>query len=250
MTEETNELNQPPMPSDTFRKILVMVVVFVFMLICCTVALLLPIFMKPGKIQSNKTKCSKKMQELAMACILYSQDFRYFPHMAAGNSDQGPTQISDAFRTLVNLKFLDSNKAFVCPSSTDLVTPMSDSAKADAKLWNWQGQVDLSLSPNSIRSPGSLSVFDNSELSYTLRKRRLTLSDATSSTMLLADKMLKQGENKDSPGNHKDGFNVAYADGHVEFCSLEQRELLKRLQSELRIRNLDGLEDAGTNEKR
>ncbi|MDF1665231.1 MAG: hypothetical protein P1V97_25940, partial [Planctomycetota bacterium] len=86
----------------------------------------------------------------------------------------------------------------------------------------------------AAKDPSQNSVFENDHLSYTYRRKFLNAS-ARSDRFLAADKGMKDNEDSDE-GNHVNGYNVVYVDGHAEFISTTQRELLDKMYKELRMK--------------
>ena len=182
----------------------------------------------------GKSKCSNNLKGIAIAMILYSNDHRYFPHVGSRAGENSPEDISTVYRKLVRRKYMDNTEAYICPSSEDFFIQPSNEVVDNPGLWSWS---DVN---NAAEAP---SVERNSELSYTYLKRRRSAASARSDTMLAADKALRGNTNVcdsgglpsttsaayTTVGNHTDGFNIAWADGHVTFVPTAETGLMEEL---------------------
>ncbi|MDF1661493.1 MAG: hypothetical protein P1V97_06955, partial [Planctomycetota bacterium] len=154
---------------------------------------------------------------------------------------------NDVYRTLVQGKYIDNAEAFICPSSEDFHIEMSDAVRNNPKQFQW-GSPDPSGNNQRPNLAGAdPDVFQNSQLSYTYLKRRASSAHTRSDTMLSADKAVREGDDvaqsgngsADVTGNHSDGFNVLYADGHVEFVKTSEEDLCQRLANRLHMGSFD-----------
>ncbi|MDF1667752.1 MAG: hypothetical protein P1V97_38805, partial [Planctomycetota bacterium] len=186
--------------------------------------------------------CSAHLRSLAISCIFYGQNHGGSPHMAGKNEAQSEEQVSDAFQSLIYLKCADNSDVFVCPNSEDFPIESDVQDPDFPRSWSWKGQRHSDLSKAPVHCSSKMSVFSNLELSYTMRRRLIDFKTARSDTMILADKALRTSESGNL-GNHRDGFNIAFSDGHVEFYKLDDKVLLERLHFKLWVRGLEEFDD-------
>ncbi|MDF1666691.1 MAG: DUF1559 domain-containing protein [Planctomycetota bacterium] len=192
-------------------------------------ALLIPAFMR-GREQSGKTKCANNLKGVGIAMINYSNDYHYFPHMTGKKEGHTNEQISDVYRTLIQQKYCETAEPFSCHGSGDAHLQRSQKTLDNPTLWDWKGKVN-SAEPACLNS-SKVDVLQNNELSYTYRRKRLHKDQARSDTILTADKARKDSQNE---GCHYDGYNIGYADGHVEFANERETMLIERLRKRLII---------------
>ncbi|MDF1663049.1 MAG: hypothetical protein P1V97_14840, partial [Planctomycetota bacterium] len=129
----------------------------------------------------------------------------------------------------------------------DFHIEMSDELRNNPKQFQW-GSPDASESKQRAKLSGrDPDVFQNSQLSYTYLKRRTSSTDARSDTMISADKAIRAEDDlaqstsgsAEVTGNHSDGFNVLYGDGHVDFVKTSEEELCRRLVERLHMGSFD-----------
>jgi prepilin-type processing-associated H-X9-DG protein len=204
-------------------------------MLCCLVSFFWPTLLSTEHGDRNM-RCQNRLKRIGIGMILYSNDYKFFPHMAGATEHNNRRQISDVYRTLVQGQYIDlmDLEVFVCPNSDDFAAKYStdtrDRASA-APTWDWRGRTRTGQW--AIQDSSKISVFSNSELSYTYRRSRLASSRARSDTMIAADKELK-----DSAGRGKQslGFNVGFGDGHATFIPVEDAHAIDRLFKILRMR--------------
>lgn len=197
-------------------------------------ALLLPA-LSGTRRKAGKVKCANNLKGIAIASILYSNDLRFFPHMTDRKKENSAENVTDVFRTLVQRKYIDTPETFVCPNSDDLTMSGSNDVllNGNPKEWDWMAPKSPGVA--AIKDPTTLSVFDNDQLSYTYRRKFLNGSNTRSDTFLAADKSLMSNPG-DEQGNHIDGFNAVFADGHAEFIPVSDRALMKTMYEQLRMK--------------
>lgn len=195
-----------------------------------------------ARARGPQNLCQSHLRSLAISCIFYGQIHGGSPHMAGKNEVQSEEQISDAFQSLIYFKCVDNNDVFICPHSHDFPLDYDAEDPDFPRSWSWKGQRHKDLSKAPVHCSSHMSVFSNLELSYTMRRRPIDFKTARSDTMILADKALRQSD-KGEVGNHRDGFNIAFADGHVEFYNLEDKLVLQRLHFRLWVKGLESLGD-------
>ena len=185
---------------------------------------------------SYKQKCANNLKGIAIGLILYSNDYQDFPHMRSHREENTAADVSTVMRTLVQLKYIDNTEAYICPSSEDIFIQPPKAALDDPKLWDWGGK--LAPSPAlAITTRGGPPVQSNPELSYTYLRKARSAASARTTTIISADKSLvkldKSGDRVG--GNHTDGFNIAYADGHVSFVPTEDRSVIAALAQRVHL---------------
>jgi len=200
-----------------------------------------------AKEKANKQKCANALKGIAIGAILYSSDYRFFPHMAKKlKTKDGEPEVSCCYRSLIYYKYLDNAEAYICPSSEDFFIKPADDVVDDSKKWNWgetKNSAGSSRTGRPIKKVDDPKVGENAELSYTWVARYLNTSSVRSDTMLCSDKKARDDfsasgdstatESAVTIGNHIDGFSIGYADGHVVFRPLSDDssvdELFKKL---------------------
>ena len=202
--------------------------------LCCLLSFLWPAFVRPGRRVSKRMACSRNLKSLAFASLVYASEHRYLPHMAWGNEAQSNEQVSDAFRTLYYYQYIDTTEVFLCPHSEDFEIKFSDKVLENPKKWDWKGELANNWKTPPVKRSSKMDVFMNLQLSYTMARKRINESTARSDTMILADKAIRLGPDS-ATGNHNDGFNVAFVDGHVEFYPKEDTAIMKRLFVDLGV---------------
>jgi hypothetical protein len=140
----------------------------------------------------GRNRCSRNLRQIALACIQYADDKKWFP------TTLGPAPSIDATghlvppddgrvaRALVRHYYLDNPELFVCNMSDDVAPPLDG------------------IGPTS----------------YGFSARRLS-GTARSALPLVADRARRADDALDSEGrqpisgNHAEGWNVACVDGHT-----------------------------------
>ena len=164
-----------------------------------------------GHEKDKQVRCAYNLKQIALAAIQYSDDKRFFPHIAPINQlDAGwrsPVAVK-CVRTLVLLDYDDNPEGFVCPSSVDRATPLS--------AW-----VTGTSTPLPLYQARGERLDQATDLSYGWTKRGCTTN--CGSSMLVGDKSRRLdpdlgdtgGHAGNMHGNHKDCMQVACLDGHV-----------------------------------
>lgn len=203
-----------------------------------------------GKKSALKAQCANNLRGIGTALILYSNDYRFFPHMQALNTENSEADVSSVYRSLVYFKYIDNTQAYICPSSEDFHVEQSDAVVDNPKLWTWEGGQASGTKP-ILDKNGDPGVMQNSELSYTYLRRKVNASSARSDTMLAADKAVSENQgfsgvnnqststDGDTVGNHDDGFNILYADGHVDFVVTAETGKMNRMVARLHMGSFD-----------
>lgn len=177
------------------------------------------------------SRCNNNLKQLGMAAIQYSDDKRYFPHIAPMKQLDGGFDSDTAARCVRALAFYnydDNPESFICPSSPDMYKPLQDAEKADIRNFFWSGGAsprDLLASPlyTGGVATGDQSLGQMTDLSYGWTKRGLT-TNAKSMTFVAGDKARELSPDDESPrpkhsgnatGNHKDCMVVVCVDAHT-----------------------------------
>jgi prepilin-type processing-associated H-X9-DG protein len=199
-----------------------------------------------AKEKANKPLCANSLKGIGIAMILYSNDYRFFPHMQALNVPNKSTDVAKVYRTLIYFKYLDNAEVYICPSSEDFIQPSQEMIN-DPKKFGWKGVVADGRKPiHSGPGPDLFTDPDFLDLSYTCLRRSVSVSAARSDTMIAADKAIKDDFDSavSSPysgpvGNHSDGFNILYGDGHVNFASSSETTIMTRMVKRLHMGAFD-----------
>jgi prepilin-type processing-associated H-X9-DG protein len=138
---------------------------------------------------SAKARCARQLKGLGSAAILYSNDYRYFPHMVGPKVEHNPADVSKVFRSLLALKYIDSHESFLCPANHKTPMKLDQSVLEKPKQFKW-GQKSSSGNMKSPILDGQIdpSVFKNSQLDYSYRLKILAWNAAKSTTILMSDK--------------------------------------------------------------
>ena len=198
--------------------------------------LLMPALMK-AKEKANRTKCSNNLRQIGLASIQYSDDKRFFPHIARMQQIDGDYTVSGAnsttkcIRALLWYQYTDNPEGWICPSSFDLFRPITDDqTKGNMRLWFWDsahtaGSNTTSPFVDGLSDPAGK---DNDELSYGWTRKGLN-RNTRSTTYLGADRAVKiesewagggTGLSSGDQGNHDDGWNVLFADAAVQWYGI------------------------------
>lgn len=205
-----------------------------------------------AKEKANKQKCANNLKGIGISLILYSNDYRFFPHMQALNTANTLSDVSRVYRTLIYFKYIDNAEAYICPSSEDFFVQPSDAVVDNPKLFLWDGGNASGVKP-IVSTDTDPDVMANPELSYTYLQRKVNASSARSDTLIAADKAVREdfnaaGEDAQDTatsvdgatvGNHTDGFNLCYADGHVSFVPTAETGIMNRMVARLNMGAFD-----------
>lgn len=211
--------------------------------------------------KANKQKCANNLKGIGIALILYSNDYRFFPHMQNFNTENDAKDICTIYRSLIFYKYFDNPEALFCPSSEEYPVKLTEQMRDDPRLFQWD--------QGSAPTPNQKPIFDksadpvisaNENLSYSFVKRKLNAASVRSDTILSADKAVRdpdisgndsaQGGGTTSggpPGSHDDGLNILFADGHVSFSPIAETDALQRCIDRLRLDGCDTVIKAKAN---
>lgn len=157
--------------------------------------------------------------------------------MSAFKTPHKEEDVSDAFRTLVFMGYLEGPEVFYCPASEDEKPPVLSPGQ-NPKFWDWSQTDNTNSELPPIQSSSKVPVFNNRELSYTYLKRKLNGGSMRSDTPVFADKATVD-HSANSHSNHAHGFHVAYADGHVRFEETKNEAVMTRLSARLHLGSYD-----------
>lgn len=193
--------------------------------------------------EPGRNKCSNGLKGIGIAMILYSNDYRFFPHMTSFQEENSARDVSTIYRSMIYYKYFDNPEALVCPQSSETWN-LSIRSADDPRSFFWDGcpKPDSSIKPIYDKSCDP-EIAKNINLSYTARRKKLNAGSVKSDTILSADKALR-GKLSSRPegtptGSHEDGFNILYADGHVSFSPIAETETLRGLQDNLQFDGCD-----------
>jgi len=136
---------------------------------------------------------------------------------------------------LMWLGYHDNPEGWICPSSSDIFRAdtfdQNPAVKTDGRLWQFAGAASGSTSQSPLFAAGTdPKLEDTDELSYGWTMRFMT-SNTKSSTLLGADRSVKNEKEHESGtvtgnqlnnGNHTEGWNVLQADGTVNWFPIRQ----------------------------
>lgn len=185
-----------------------------------------------AKEKAKRTKCANQLRGVGIAMIMYSNDYRFYPHMKPLREENKSTDVSKIFQTLVFFKYLDDPSAFVCPSSPDRALLLSDDVINNPKLFQWKNAPTKGRPKKPVLSGPGPDIYkdkDFHQLSYTCYRKRINSSSARSDTIIAADRFPHHWDGSNW------GYNVVYADGHVSFVSLDNTAEISRLQRFLHL---------------
>lgn len=179
-----------------------------------------PIF-RPRPLQQGIMSCQNQLKSIGISLILYSNDYKYFPHVKALNEEHTVKDVSKVYRNVVHLGYIERPWHLRCPSTlseeqrrANLKRPPLDKPKQ----WSWKGLPVSTVAPihDGLDDP---SLFDNDELSYGYRKAALSAVRAKSNDVMANEKEQV----------HSEGFFMLYADGHVEYWRSSETKRMQTL---------------------
>jgi prepilin-type processing-associated H-X9-DG protein len=243
--EDYDEVFNAPTSQWSGLKILLMIL-GTFVLSCSALAFLTALA-PTTHTPAYKQRCANNLKGIGIAMILYSNDYRFFPHMQALNVPNKSTDVAKVYRTLIYFKYVDNAEVYICLSSEDMFYQPKQEMIDDPKKFGWKGVVADGKKPiHSGPGPDLFTDPDFYELSYTYLRRKVNSSTVRSDTMIAADKAIR--DDFDAPesspisgpvGNHSDGFNILYGDGHVNFVSSSEASIMTRMVKRLHMGAFD-----------
>lgn len=235
---------QPKRRAFTLLEILVVVAI-----ICLLAALLFPAF---GHVRAlgRRTTCASNLKQIGMALGQYAQDYKFYPMMsAAGTTGSGTENPNGLLKDSVCgawpdkvLPYLKSEKVFECPSAPNSRylsgCPLADDSNPD-HLTTFRGAYAFNT-PNGSYFKDAAGGYSETFQVPGASPVRYT---RPSSTILVLDSDDRKGgglggfvapgytqpppqdvatlKRYGVPDRHEGGVNVAFADGHVKWMSLE-----------------------------
>jgi hypothetical protein len=193
----------------------------------------------PALLRCNRCgtgmRCTNNLKSIGLAAIQYSDDRRYFPHVAKLSELDRDVVSSDgprALRSLMYFNIVDDPEVFVCPGTTDdsrdracLVSP---AAKRNARVWGWGGRDETAAESPLVKrgaSDGPLPLLH--DLSYGWTRRGYT-TNSSSGSVLAGDRTIRAPEGRSNPydieGNHRDCAIVVCIDAHTRRLTNDGRD--------------------------
>ncbi len=151
----------------------------------------------PKRLRSrfaHSEQCENNLRQIGMAAVQYSDDKRFFPHIAALRSLDGgyrSNTASRALRSLVHFAYIDDPDVFVCPASPDASSPVQPAAKADPSTFRWSSGDGAPLpSPIVAADVSDRPLNFTTEISYGWT-RRLRTTNSRGTDFVAADKSMR-----------------------------------------------------------
>lgn len=241
------------MKTRAFTLVEILVVVGI---ICLLAAILFPAFNRVRAL-GRRTTCASNLRQIGMALNQYAQDYKFYPKMAdgigMGESGGGGLTRETASHNLWPDKifpYVKQENIFVCPSDPDhlyrLDCPPDDMSNPDHPI-SFLGSYSLNAPYSEVHfnftGSGSFNFFYDPRLApspvrYTRPSSTILVCDGTNfSTNDIFNSsigaFISPGYMKPPapdiptlqsygvPNRHEGGINVAFADGHVKWMSLE-----------------------------
>ncbi|MDF1662153.1 MAG: type II secretion system protein [Planctomycetota bacterium] len=209
-----------------------------------------------AKEKANKQKCANNLRGIALGLIQYSNENRFFPHMQPLATPNLPTDVAKVFRTLIYFKYIDNAEVYICPSSEDFPIQVDDAVTNNPKQFQWNSAAASGSNQKPIFAPPDPDITDANflQLSYTYLRRKVNSSSARSDTIIGADKAVKEdfdaadtgtGTAAGPTGNHTDGFNIMYGDGHVDYAKTSEEAIMTRMTQRLHMGTFDPTKFSG-----
>jgi prepilin-type N-terminal cleavage/methylation domain-containing protein len=197
--------------------------------------LLMPALLK-AKEKANQTKCGNNLKQIGLAAMQYSDDKRFFPHIAKITAQDGgytTTTAAQCIRSLTYFNYLDNPESYICASGIDYPAPLTANQKQDIRLWSWAMNTNCAATTtppivSADTNDLALSNVAMASLSYGWTCRGYT-SNTISSNLLAGDKARRQNDVESSGsgtgggsghsgqmvGNHKDCMLTVAVDAHT-----------------------------------
>lgn len=218
---------QPKKRAFTLVEILVVIAI-----VCLLAAILFPVF---GRVREagRRTTCASNLKQIGMALNQYAQDNRFYPLIDFNAYINGQ---SGAWAEKV-FPYVKADKVFECPSSRFGLfrsgCPPTDKSDPDHPI-SWNGSYNLNIRDAKwFRDPVTGTYTGAYKPLETTSPTRYT---RPASTILVLDGdggFVSPGyqeppaldvatlQNYGVPDRHEGGVNVAFADGHVKWMSLD-----------------------------
>jgi hypothetical protein len=182
-----------------------------------------------ARLKAARTKCANNLKQIALGAIQYADDHRFFPHLGPiSQLDHGGSTLPTGndvsprvVRSLVWFEYLDFVDVFVCPASND---------RAEAhvvtrpKTFGWGGSATTGENPLFVPAPADRDADALTGLSYGTTIRGLTVNSMSTSVFAADRGRAVEEDLVESPkqtvrGNHEDGWNVVFIDGHTQWVA-------------------------------
>ena len=206
-----------------------------------------------AKEKANKKECANNLRRIGVGLIQYSNENSFFPHMQSLATPNLATDVAKVYRTLIYFKYIDNADVYICPSSEDFSIPLDDAVTNNPQQFQWKSAFASGSDQKPIFAPPDPDIFTDADflqLSYTYLRRKVNSSSARSDTVIGADKAVKEdfdaadtgtGTATGPVGNHTDGFNILYGDGHVDYSKTSEEQIMTRMNQRLHMGVFDQL---------
>lgn len=207
-------------------------VLIVVAIITLLAALLFPVFAHVRE-SGRRTTCASNLKQISLALTQYAQDYRTYPYIPSGCE---PKMGSDWMDKI--LPYVKSERLFECPSDSnhlfrascqpdDISDPNHPISFSGSYVFNLpytsyifdpttKTATDTNIPPTSplryTRPSSTILVLDGNTVKSTHIAPGYTTPPPTDATTL---------PNYGVPDRHSGGVNVAFADGHVKWMSLD-----------------------------
>jgi hypothetical protein len=145
-----------------------------------------------AKSSRNRNQCHWNLRDISIAMQVYANDYRFFPHMSAADTEDTAADASTAFRTLLYFQYLENPDNIICPESEEYSAKMADVVLEDARRFKWdQGSAPYPQKAPLFNKEADPHIDLNENLSYGHRRKRLAIGEASSKAMLSSDKAIQ-----------------------------------------------------------
>lgn len=217
---------------------------FVMIVLGLLLSLLPPVIFQ-HTTRSRQTVCKNNLKGIGIGVLLYSQSYRFFPHMIGANQAHSPDLIPRVYETLIYLKYNDNPEGFVCPASDDepiwLVESVRDEPRTMSLASGNSGGAggDPDIAP--VHRGRATAIIDHQNISYTYLKTQASPSTQPASLIIAGDKDIRVSADLEksmkrvprSSGNHNHLVCALHADAHVSVVRRQNRLVARQMVNQL-----------------